>query len=416
MKFNKPLVLSVFAFALTLALATSFGTSRAASTLVVDDNSACPGATFTTIQSAVNAASAGDTIKVCAGTYIENVTISVALSNLTLEGAQANQPYSGRTFGAASESTVNGTITIFAPDVSVNGFSITKTDVTFGVFGVHVHGTGHGAAISNNIFDTIVNTTTTSNSFTAQAIYLQTGPDNVSIEDNSINNVQSRGSAKGVLVGDNSVGDPSNGLIFEGNSVSNVTSQRGAYGISAARANGTSHTGLEVRDNNIRNLTGAWVHAVGLEGDTPGAIVEGNCFSSFTSPGIDKSAVFFEVNPGAATTEVHQNRFDLTAADFGIALHPFNQPAVAVDGENNWWGSPSGPTTPSNPGGTGAQVTSTVDYDPWLLFPPAGGACGLPVPTTKDQCKNGGWQTLVRADVSPFKNQGDCIQYANTGK
>jgi len=39
-----------------------------------------------------------------------------------------------------------------------------------------------------------------------------------------------------------------------------------------------------------------------------------------------------------------------------------------------------------------------------------------PVPTSKDQCKNDGWQTLFRADGSPFKNQGDCIQYVNTGK
>jgi hypothetical protein len=40
----------------------------------------------------------------------------------------------------------------------------------------------------------------------------------------------------------------------------------------------------------------------------------------------------------------------------------------------------------------------------------------LPVPTNKDQCKDGGWQNLFRADGSSFKNQGDCIQYVNTGK
>jgi len=32
----------------------------------------------------------------------------------------------------------------------------------------------------------------------------------------------------------------------------------------------------------------------------------------------------------------------------------------------------------------------------------------------KDQCKNGGW---MRFDTPrAFKNQGDCIQYVNTGK
>ena len=44
----------------------------------------------------------------------------------------------------------------------------------------------------------------------------------------------------------------------------------------------------------------------------------------------------------------------------------------------------------------------------------AGGG-GRP-PSDKDKCKKGGWMDLTRADGSSFKNQGDCIQYVNTGK
>ncbi len=45
----------------------------------------------------------------------------------------------------------------------------------------------------------------------------------------------------------------------------------------------------------------------------------------------------------------------------------------------------------------------------------AGGAvCN--VPTDKNQCKSGGWSSMTRLDASTFKNQGDCIQYVNTGK
>jgi hypothetical protein len=47
---------------------------------------------------------------------------------------------------------------------------------------------------------------------------------------------------------------------------------------------------------------------------------------------------------------------------------------------------------------------TTYDFEPYE------------VATSKDACKNGGWQTLRRADGSSFKNQGDCIQYVNTGK
>jgi hypothetical protein len=38
------------------------------------------------------------------------------------------------------------------------------------------------------------------------------------------------------------------------------------------------------------------------------------------------------------------------------------------------------------------------------------------VASSKEQCKDGGWQGVFRANGSAFKNQGDCIQYVNTGK
>jgi hypothetical protein len=37
-------------------------------------------------------------------------------------------------------------------------------------------------------------------------------------------------------------------------------------------------------------------------------------------------------------------------------------------------------------------------------------------PVSLDDCKNGGWEDRTRADGSAFKNQGDCIQYVNTGR
>ena len=37
------------------------------------------------------------------------------------------------------------------------------------------------------------------------------------------------------------------------------------------------------------------------------------------------------------------------------------------------------------------------------------------VASSKDDCKDGGWETARRADGSSFKNQGDCVSYANTG-
>jgi hypothetical protein len=47
--------------------------------------------------------------------------------------------------------------------------------------------------------------------------------------------------------------------------------------------------------------------------------------------------------------------------------------------------------------------------------PVNGAGCPL-VPANKEQCKKGGWQALFRPDGSPFKNEGDCVQYVLTGK
>jgi len=40
----------------------------------------------------------------------------------------------------------------------------------------------------------------------------------------------------------------------------------------------------------------------------------------------------------------------------------------------------------------------------------------FPVVSDKDQCKESGWDAMFRRNGGVFKNQGDCIQYVNTGK
>jgi Periplasmic copper-binding protein (NosD) len=59
-------------------------------TLVVDDNLACPGATYTSIQAAVAAAPAGATINVCPGVYNEQVRINKPLTVRGVEFANQN--------------------------------------------------------------------------------------------------------------------------------------------------------------------------------------------------------------------------------------------------------------------------------------------------------------------------------------
>ncbi len=68
-------------------------------------------------------------------------------------------------------------------------------------------------------------------------------------------------------------------------------------------------------------------------------------------------------------------------------------------------------------GGTGGTGTFRLDADCWTGFKPAFTiTASHPTAATAGECKKNGWQARSRADGSSFKNQGDCMQYVNTGK
>lgn len=52
----------------------------------------------------------------------------------------------------------------------------------------------------------------------------------------------------------------------------------------------------------------------------------------------------------------------------------------------------------------------------WTGYQPAVKFTISNAPTNANQCKNNGWKALTRENGTFFKNQGDCIQYVNTGK
>jgi hypothetical protein len=47
-----------------------------------------------------------------------------------------------------------------------------------------------------------------------------------------------------------------------------------------------------------------------------------------------------------------------------------NQASATAPAESNYWGDPTGPTTPQNPGGMGDRITGPVDFQPFLTAPP----------------------------------------------
>jgi hypothetical protein len=116
----------------------------AANTLTV----CASGCDATTIQDAVVAASAGDTIQVAAGTYTGLVTIDKA--GLRLEGAQAGVDARGRT-GAETIVTA-GQFRLAADDITIDGFTFTGSQSAPGTDAAAIFGSGfQGTQIVDNI-------------------------------------------------------------------------------------------------------------------------------------------------------------------------------------------------------------------------------------------------------------------------
>ena len=113
-------------------------------------------ATYATIQAAIDAASSGNVIEVCAGVYNESVIVKKPLD---IRGAQYGVAANTRTFAGASESVVSapsGTWAAFTTtgggvtNASIRGFSITSADDNSA--GMDFLGTSHNVTIKENIF------------------------------------------------------------------------------------------------------------------------------------------------------------------------------------------------------------------------------------------------------------------------
>lgn len=138
-----------------LLWATGLAVSSPAAALAVivvgTPSASCPNPQHATIQAAVDAASAGDTIRVCAGTYNEAVTVN---KSLLFRGARAGvDARVGRT-NPAQESIVQPpagstgfTVTGGVNDVTIDGFTVRDSTAD----GIDTLTGGSGFTIVNNI-------------------------------------------------------------------------------------------------------------------------------------------------------------------------------------------------------------------------------------------------------------------------
>lgn len=99
-------------------------------TLVVDDNLACPNAQYTSIQAAVTAANAGDTVLVCPGVYNEQVRIPKPLTVRGIEFKNEDAPIVRpavvlpNSTSLSSGNPIAAIVLAEAKDVDVSGLTI----------------------------------------------------------------------------------------------------------------------------------------------------------------------------------------------------------------------------------------------------------------------------------------------------
>ena len=320
-------------------------------------------ADYSTIQAAINAANNGDDILVASGTYTENLTVN---KQVTIKSSA----------GAAS-TILNGYITITSDIVTIDGFTLKNSSTSYFVYSVD----NSFITLQNNIFDG------TGISSVYQAIYIKSASAYVStikILNNTIENINHNSSStKAIFFGDSNGNYDIDHVLIQNNTITNITSWNtgtssghGAYGILVNHSNSGGSgqtTNLQIKGNSISSLEGAWAHAIGLEGNTPDAVITGNNISNITDHSSPTDAAALYVgdnntdNAYGSTLTVSGNTF--SSVNLGVE----NKTDSTIYASSNTYGagvSSTGPVTtlsaPANltPNGTsGVSFTPTLKYD-----------------------------------------------------
>jgi parallel beta-helix repeat protein len=107
------------------SIAFSAPAARAQTTLTVDDDKVqCPAAAYSTIQSAIDAAAPGWSIRVCAGNYNEQLTITKAVSIYGDNGALLEPVTMTANVTTASEATAAAIFVNGAQNVNITGLIV----------------------------------------------------------------------------------------------------------------------------------------------------------------------------------------------------------------------------------------------------------------------------------------------------
>jgi Right handed beta helix region len=403
----------------------------------------CTDPGYATISAAVAVAGAGDTINVCDGTYNESVTVN---QPLTFLGPNAGIAWDG---ARGPEAIVTSPVTTFnllnGQGVIIDGFTIN------GDFGVYVQGSTTNNATENSIITGTTralslepagsNTGILNNHLISniRSLHLSgTGPyTNLDVNENRFSGTASPGifflanipitgfefKDNEVLQYANMASDIGNGTVsgntfnpavgvlniqillqnstmtentFEGD---DTTACLQLFGTQFSPGDPSHH--VTVSDNTFSDCGGAvapFNYAIQLSQDVHHIDIVNNEISD-GNEGVNTR----DVPPpwSVAGLEIHINFNNITNnTSFGVR----NGQSGTLDAECNWWGAADGPG-PVGPG-SGDNVSTNVDFTPWLIAPAPGGPCIGGLPSTPGKVTGGG---QVAGQDPMFSPLGDLI-------
>jgi hypothetical protein len=356
---------------------------------------------FYSIQSAIDAAEADDTIVVAAGTYNPTATIVIDKDNLILNGPQADvdpRPSMGslRTAGSESEAIIDGgtwglskIIKVDADNVVINGLEIKSgTGDLIKQNSVHSGTTVKYCIIHDGRGDEGVQLKNCINGLIEyNYVYDIADPgDALSIADNSLNgvirynevyNIDSENAA--IYVYD------STGMEIVGNLVYHVTQNDGIKMGNKDGSDANSTEGL-IKDNIVYDTEQdgitVYMSGVTIEGNNVynsrsenGAIyiaynVTGItiCYNSIhdnvlkTSKWVNAAGILLEDRVNAGSVIINFNNI-YNNEPFGVT----NEASGLLDAALNWWGAATGPDDEDEAiDGDGDSISERVVADPWL--------------------------------------------------
>ncbi|HMH02381.1 MAG TPA: thrombospondin type 3 repeat-containing protein [Terriglobales bacterium] len=407
---NLKKIAALSALALTLAMGLMiFGGSRTHAAGPVC--TVGPSGDYTTIQAAVNDPGCG-TINVAAGTYNELVSIS---RTVTLNGAQVGVDARTRAVPIANESVVgspNGAFQILADNVVIDGFTIqgVNLDQTTnpGALGAGIwtnpgfSGTQGGHQIRNNIVQNNVIGIELDNTGTLPS----------RVERNLIQNNNELGAdggtgidtnfglVKAVIDSNKFVGHINSGIDTVQSAGSSITYSNNEFA-SNRRAIGLGVvTSSAITGNNIHDSNDLDTADIRIFGGASGLSISCNILANGLGRAIRINDAGFGFGP---SSNISINKNNISGYPIGLEenLGGYTGGFNSLDATNNWWGSSTGPTIASNPGGTGELIIDedgVVKYSPFLTSPStcvpvvdlcptdpnktAPGQCGCGVPDT----------------------------------